>query len=164
MRWKHSALQDHLVLDNSRGLLILWSCGTVAVLSVHDIVKRQSLRLDFVELHILHHASEGELYGLWMIEELAEHGYSLNASQLYPKFHRLEKRGFLRRTDRVVNGKLRKYYRITSEGRSYLKEQKRRLIELVSEALSTQELLDAVARRKQREEAEPPSSSATPAA
>ena len=53
----------------------------------------------------MHHASEGSLYGLWMIEELAEHGYKLNASQIYPLFHRLERQGCLKRTDKVVDGK-----------------------------------------------------------
>ncbi|HUG82156.1 MAG TPA: PadR family transcriptional regulator [Bryobacterales bacterium] len=108
---------------------------------------------DFVVLHILHHASERSLYGLWMIEELAEHGYKLNASQLYPRFHRLQRRGYLKRRDQVVDGKLRKYYRITPAGRTYLREQKRRLMELISEALSVGELSRALDSRRKREEA-----------
>lgn len=110
-------------------------------------------QFDFVELHILHHASQGSLYGLWMLGELAEHGYSINASQLYPRFHRLEKLGYLRRTDQVVGGKVRKYYRLTREGRGHLREQKRRLMELISEALSVDELSKALERRRKREEA-----------
>ena len=78
-------------------------------------------QFDFVQLHILHHASDEPLYGLWMIEELAEHGYKLNASQLYPRFHRLEETGYLDRTEKVVNGKQRKYYRLTREGKAHLK-------------------------------------------
>jgi DNA-binding PadR family transcriptional regulator len=109
--------------------------------------------IDFIELHILHHASEGPLYGLWMIEELGEHGYKLNDSQLYPRFHRLEKKGCLERKGRVVEGKLRKYYRIRAPGRAYLKEQKKRLIELISEALSAAELAEASRRRRAREKA-----------
>lgn len=109
--------------------------------------------IDFIELHILHHASEGPLYGLWMIEELARHGYSLNASQLYPRFHRLENRGYLERKSRVVEGKLRKYYRVRPAGKAYLKEQKRRLLELASEALSSEELGEALRRRRARERA-----------
>gem|GEM_PF-2580362 len=108
---------------------------------------------DFFELHILHHASESQLYGLWMIEELAEHGYQVNASQLYPRFHRLEERGCLDRTDKVVDGKQRKYYRLTPEGQVYLEEQKRRLLELISEALTVEELSSALERRRKREEA-----------
>ncbi len=110
-------------------------------------------QFDFVELHILHHASEAPLYGLWMIEELAEHGYKLNASQLYPRFHRLERRGYLDRDDQVVDGKLRKYYRLTPAGRGYLDEQRRRLLELISEVLTANELSAAVDRRRRREKA-----------
>jgi DNA-binding PadR family transcriptional regulator len=108
--------------------------------------------IDFIELHILHHASEEPIYGLWMIEELSWHGYSLNASQLYPRFHRLQKKGLLDRKDRVVDGKLRKYYRIRPAGRAYLKEQKRRLIELASEALTAEQLAETLRRRRARDQ------------
>ncbi len=114
---------------------------------------RYKPQFDFVELHILHHASEAPLYGLWMIEELAEHGYKLNASQLYPRFHRLERDGYLDRDDQVVDGKLRKYYRLTPAGQGHLDEQKRRLLELISEALTVTELSQALDRRRRREEA-----------
>lgn len=107
--------------------------------------------VDFVELHILHHADDGEIYGLWMIEELAEHGYKLGASQLYPKFHKLERAGFLRRFERVVNGKRRKYYRATGSGRRYLKQQKKKLMELAGEALSAEELRRALEMRLARD-------------
>jgi DNA-binding PadR family transcriptional regulator len=112
-------------------------------------MKRQDgLYVDFIELHILHHASEAPLYGLWMIEELARHGYRLSASHLYPRFHRLERGGLLRRQDRVVDGKLRKYYRLTAQGRSHLKTQKQRLMELVGEALKPSELRDLLKRHE----------------
>ena len=107
---------------------------------------------DFMELHILHHASEGSLYGLWMIEELAEHGYLLSASQLYPKFHRLERNGYLTRNEKVVDGKLRKYYRITREGRKHLRERKGQLKELISETLTSREIAEALRKRQRREE------------
>jgi len=111
-------------------------------------VKRKRLAVDFVELHILHHASQSLVYGLWMLEELGRHGYRLNASQLYPKFHRLERQGLIGRRGKVVNSKLRKYYQITARGRRYWTSQKRRLIELVSEALSASELRAALRRRR----------------
>ena len=114
-------------------------------------MKRQkNLHVDFIELHILHHASEAPLYGLWMIEELAEHGYRLSASHLYPRFHRLERDKLMRREDKVVNGKVRKYYRLTTQGRAYLKTQKRRLMELVGEAFTTEELGSLLEKRKKR--------------
>ena len=115
-------------------------------------MKRQkNLRVDFIELHILHHASEAPLYGLWMIEELARHGYRLSASHLYPRFHRLERDKLVRREDKVVDGKLRKYYRLTAQGRTYLKTQKRRLMELVGEAFTVKELQDLLEKQTARE-------------
>jgi DNA-binding PadR family transcriptional regulator len=46
----------------------------------------------------------------------------------------------VRRENKIVDGKLRKYYRLTARGRTYLKAQKRRLMELVGEALTADEL------------------------
>lgn len=115
------------------------------------IVKQKQLRVDFVELHILHHAEEQDLYGLWMIEELGEHGYKLNASQLYPKFHKLEREGLLKRFERVVNGKRRKYYRATAAGRRYFRQQKKKLMELAGEALSAAEIRKVLETRLGRD-------------
>lgn len=111
-------------------------------------MKRKRPTVDFIQLHILHHASEKPIYGLWMMEELARHGYRLSASQLYPRFHRLEQQGFLRKDHEIVDGKMRKYYHLTSSGRRYWIQQKRRLIELVSEALTPKELKEALEKRR----------------
>ena len=40
-------------------------------------MKHQDLLKGLIRLHILHHASESEFYGQWMIGELARHGYTL---------------------------------------------------------------------------------------
>ena len=54
----------------------------------------------FIRLHILPHAAEQEIFGLWMIEELARHGYRLSPGTLYPMLlHAMEERGYL--TSRV---------------------------------------------------------------
>jgi DNA-binding PadR family transcriptional regulator len=111
-------------------------------------VNRKRLAVDFIELHILHHASEQRIYGLWMLEELAHHGYRLSASQLYPRFHRLVRQGLLQQRGEVVDGRLRKYYRITAQGRRHWEGQKRRLIELASEALSAVELRKALEKKR----------------
>jgi DNA-binding PadR family transcriptional regulator len=114
--------------------------GIAMSLSYFVIMIRKRPAVDFLELHILHHASESPVYGLWMLEELGHHGYRLSASHLYPRFHRLVRQGLLRRNLRVVDGKLRKYYAITTRGRRYWEGQKKRLVELVSEALTGAEL------------------------
>jgi DNA-binding PadR family transcriptional regulator len=115
-----------------------------------DIKGPKQGHVDFLELHILHHAKVEPLYGLWMIEELAHHGYRVGASHLYPKFHRLEREGYLKREDRLVGGKLRKYYRATPKGMRYLETRKRMVLELVREAFSTAELQELASRQKKK--------------
>lgn len=110
-------------------------------------MKRKRLGVDFIELHILHHASEAPVYGLWMLQELRHHGYRLSASHLYPRFHRLVRQGLLRQRREVVDGKVRKYYGTTARGRRHWEGQKRRLVELVSEALSAADLRPALERK-----------------
>ena len=109
---------------------------------------RKDGRVDFVELHILHHAAEEPIFGLWMMEELRRHGYRIGPSRLYPQFQDLEERGLLRRRNQVVEGKLRKYYRATAAGRRYLARQKRRLLELAGEALSVDEIQQMLRMRR----------------
>jgi PadR family transcriptional regulator, regulatory protein PadR len=75
----------------------------------------------FIRLHILHHAVEGELYGLWMIEELARHGYRLSPGTLYPLLHGLEKKGYLVSRMEREGRTARKYYRATAPGRKAIK-------------------------------------------
>jgi len=75
----------------------------------------------FIRLHILHHAAEGELYGQWMIEELARHGYRLSPGTLYPLLHGLEKKGYLVSHMEREGRTARKYYRATPLGRKAIK-------------------------------------------
>ena len=88
-----------------------------------------------VQLHILHHAAEGEIYGAWMSAELAEHGYRISPGTLYPTLHRLEEEGLLRSHDEVVDGRRRRMYSITAQGRRALKKARRSLRELADEVL-----------------------------
>lgn len=78
--------------------------------------------LGFIRLHILYHASQGAIFGLDMIRELATHGYQLSPGTLYPILHGMERDGFLRSEKQLVEGKIRKNYYITSEGKQALKE------------------------------------------
>ena len=82
----------------------------------------RDLFLGFVKLHILHHAGHEPVYGLWLIEELGRHGYRLSPGTLYPILHALEQEHLLARETRVVEGKSRKYYRLTATGRTALRE------------------------------------------
>lgn len=91
--------------------------------------------LGFIKIHVLHHAAQEPVYGLALIEELRRHGYELSPGTLYPMLHSLEEAGYLTREDRVVGGKVRKYYAISDQGRHALEEAKQKIGELVGEVL-----------------------------
>jgi PadR family transcriptional regulator, regulatory protein PadR len=94
---------------------------------------RRELYSGLVRLHVLHHACEEPIFGLWMIEELARHGYRLSAGTLYPLLSGMEKRGLLRSSRERVNGKFRRLYRATPAGRAALRVAKKRVQELFGE-------------------------------
>ncbi|HXH08521.1 MAG TPA: PadR family transcriptional regulator [Alphaproteobacteria bacterium] len=91
--------------------------------------------LGFIKIHILHHAAHAPVFGLALIRELARHGYDVSPGTVYPILHELERAGYLSREDRVVRGKIRKYYRITPRGRRVLAEVRVKIAELVAEVL-----------------------------
>jgi len=95
----------------------------------------QTFLQGFIKIHILHHAAEEPVYGLWIIEELAEHGYKLSPGTLYPLLHSLDKEGYLKQTEKLVEGKIRKYYSTTAKGRKVLAEVKPKIKELVEEVV-----------------------------
>ncbi len=86
-----------------------------------------------IRLHVLHHACEEPIFGLGMIEELARHGYRLSPGTLYPLLDGLEKKGLLRSSRRLVDGRFRRVYRATPAGRKALKMAKQRVKELFGE-------------------------------
>ncbi|GHO64621.1 PadR family transcriptional regulator [Ktedonobacter sp. SOSP1-52] len=95
--------------------------------------------LGFIKIHVLHHAAQEPIYGVAMIAELARHGYNLSPGTLYPLLHSLTEQGYLTRTERIVDGRIRKYYIITDEGRVALHEAKRKIAELVQEVLEDEQ-------------------------
>ena len=95
---------------------------------------------DFIKLHVLHHASEHAIYGLWLLEELAEHGYRVSPGTLYPLLHSLEQAELLKSYNEVHEGKVRRYYIITPGGRRQLKKAKVQLIELMREILTKEDV------------------------
>ena len=56
----------------------------------------KDLYAGLIRLHVLHHASEKPIYGVWIIEELSHHGYALSPGTLYPLLHAMEGKGYLR--------------------------------------------------------------------
>ena len=88
-----------------------------------------------IRLHILHHAAESPVYGLWLIEELRRHGYRIGPGTLYPILHSLERRGVLRSTlQRHVRGR-RRVYVATLKGQRTLIRARTKVRELLGEML-----------------------------
>src|SRR3954451_1703684 len=98
-------------------------------------MEHHDLLAGFIRLHVLHHAAEMEIYGQWMIDELARHGYRLSPGTLYPMLHTMERRGYL--TSRVQReGRVaRKLYKATKLGRQGLALAKVRVREFTGEAM-----------------------------
>jgi DNA-binding PadR family transcriptional regulator len=93
----------------------------------------QELLSGLIRLHILHHAAEGSIFGLGIIEELGRHGYKLSAGTLYPLLHGLEQKGYLR-SDHERNGRAsRRVYRATAQGRRALERVREKVRELFGE-------------------------------
>lgn len=88
-----------------------------------------------IRLHILHHAAEEPVHGAWMARELASHGYEISPGTLYPTLHRLEADGLLVSEQQVADGRMRRVYRATEDGRSALAADRAALRELAEEVL-----------------------------
>lgn len=93
----------------------------------------RDLLLGFIKLHILYHAGEEPVYGVWLMEELARHGYEISPGTLYPTLHALEEEGYLTVEKRVVEGRMRKYYTLTDAGRQALAQARLQALELIRE-------------------------------
>jgi DNA-binding PadR family transcriptional regulator len=96
-------------------------------------MKDRALYTGLVRLHILHHSASRPIFGQWMIDELAVHGYRLSAGTLYPILHGLEEQGYLRSLVKKSGGRARRVYRITPQGRRALGVARRRVQELFGE-------------------------------
>ena len=62
----------------------------------------REIRLGIWKIHILFHAAKREVWGIWLLEELAEHGHHLSPGTLYPALARMERNGWLERTGDAV--------------------------------------------------------------
>lgn len=78
------------------------------------------------KVHILHHASQSQVVGNWLLEELREHGYRVSPGTLYPLLARMVRLGWLRKGR---DGR----YTATDAGRKALGVVRSRLVELQRE-------------------------------
>lgn len=114
----------------------------------------REIRLGLWKIHILHHAATRDVWGLWLLEELAEHGHKLSPGTLYPALARMVENGWLRRVNPEAHERARHVFRISPEGMLLLESLKRDI----------QELYEEVILGHEPEHAPAPSHQATPAA
>jgi DNA-binding PadR family transcriptional regulator len=93
----------------------------------------KSLYAGLIRLHILHHAAEKPVYGVFIAEELARHGYRLSAGTLYPILHGLENKGYLLSRQERNGRSARRVYSMTALGRKALRRARQRVQELFGE-------------------------------
>ena len=97
------------------------------------MMDHRELLSGFVRLHILLHAVDAPIYGQWMMEELAHHGYRLSAGTLYPMLHGMEKKGYLVSHEERHGRAVRKLYRATELGQEALEVARGKARELFGE-------------------------------
>ncbi|NMP37984.1 MAG: PadR family transcriptional regulator [Clostridiales bacterium] len=80
------------------------------------------------DMLVLSLIEEKDMYGYQIIDELvrrSDHTFELKTGTLYPLLHLLEQKQYLESYDgEVISGKVRKYYRITHNGRQYLQKKR----------------------------------------
>lgn len=71
--------------------------------------------------------SESDRYGYDIIRTLAERSqnvFAFKEGTLYPVLHKLEAEGYIRSYEKVVDGRRRRYYSITEQGKKQLIEER----------------------------------------
>jgi DNA-binding PadR family transcriptional regulator len=95
----------------------------------------REIRLGIWKIHILHHAASREVWGKWLLEELAEHGHQLSPGTLYPALLRMENNGWLERVRPGTHARARQTFRITPGGRRLLEGLRKEVAELYEEVV-----------------------------
>ena len=81
----------------------------------------------YISMLLLQLLSEKDMYGYEMIEELekrSEYVFSLKAGTMYPLLHAMESKKHLVSYEKEAQGKMRRYYTITKQGRAELLKKK----------------------------------------
>ncbi len=76
---------------------------------------------------ILKLLEEKDMYGYEMtdtLEKRSDNTFSLKAGTLYPLLHSLENAGYVNSREEQENGRTRKYYSITEDGKRFLSDKK----------------------------------------
>lgn len=76
----------------------------------------------------------GKMYGYEItqrVKELSDSRLQLTEGALYPTLHKLEAEGFLRTETVMIGKRVRKYYTLTSQGRSIAKDRVAEFVDFI---------------------------------
>jgi DNA-binding PadR family transcriptional regulator len=110
----------------------------------------REIRLGIWKIHILHHAAAHDVWGMWLLEELAAHGHHLSPGTLYPALARMARNGWLQRRKISQHPRGRQLYRITPAGRVLLRSLRREVSELHREVVLDNEPRHHAPKRPRR--------------
>lgn len=79
------------------------------------------LKKGFLEYCVLAALRENDSYGYKIVKDVSQY-IEISESTLYPILKRLENSGYVTTHSTEHNGRLRKYYHITNEGKKHLQE------------------------------------------
>lgn len=89
----------------------------------------------FIRIHILYHATEEQICGIEIIEELRRHGYTVSPGTIYPILHKMNNDKLLVAHNEIKDGKRRIYYKATSQGKKVLDQTREKIKELYDEVI-----------------------------
>lgn len=95
----------------------------------------RDLELGAIQAHILYHAAQQPVYGSWMAQELARHGFVISYGTLYPMLHRMHTEGLLDCREQREGSQMRKYYTATPQGIQELEHVQHLIRELYREVV-----------------------------
>lgn len=87
------------------------------------------MKKGILEILVLYTLKDEDAYGYTLVSEVTKY-FKIAETALYPILRRLLKQEFLSSYSKEYNGRLRKYYSITDEGRKKLFEYAEELCEL----------------------------------
>lgn len=88
-------------------------------------MRERSMMTGNADMLVLKLLGESDMYGYQITEELkkrSENVFEMKAGTLYPLLHGLEEKNLVTTYDTVCDGRTRKYYSITAQGRTVLRE------------------------------------------
>jgi transcriptional regulator len=90
------------------------------------MTQRDQMRKGSTEFLILSLLAEGPMYGYEISQKLEQRSggyFKMKEGLLYPALHRIQQNGWLTSEWKEIEGRSRKYYTLTTQGKKALEEQ-----------------------------------------